>query len=108
MEANTTFVKKKRYTHCEFSVRTHSIRQKKSSSTKGKDGHSEAHEDEQVWDALFIVANEIRDEYLAVTLHANKLRTTESRQHIMKSFPRATIFQTDHGCKNTETCWDCQ
>jgi len=34
---------------------------------QGKDEHSEAHKDEQVWDALCIVTNEIDDKYLVVT-----------------------------------------
>ena len=36
MELDTTFVKNKQHTHREVSVRTHSSRQKKLSSTKGK------------------------------------------------------------------------
>jgi hypothetical protein len=32
-----------------------------------KDEHSEAHKDEQVWDALCVVANEMNDKYLVVT-----------------------------------------
>jgi hypothetical protein len=38
-----------------------------STSDQGEDKHSEAPKDEQVWDALCIVANEIDDKNLVVT-----------------------------------------
>ena len=46
-----------------------------------KDGHSEAHKDEKVWDALYIVANEINDKYFVVTLSVSTLCNRESREY---------------------------
>jgi hypothetical protein len=49
-----------------------------------KDGHNEAHEEQQVWDAFYIVSNEINDRYLAVTLSVRALRNAQSGECIMK------------------------
>jgi hypothetical protein len=41
-----------------------------------KNGNNEAHEDEQAWDAFYILSNKINDKYLVVTLSVSALRNT--------------------------------
>ena len=75
MEPYTAFVKKKRNIRREVCLQSADETQ----FDQGKDGHSEAHTGEQVWEALHIVPNDINDKYSVVTFSVSTLCYREHR-----------------------------